>query len=152
MSGVKERAQELLAARREVVTGLESAHSRLAEAQEGVRSAEGAVAGAWKSAVDAGWTAAELRKLGFLAPPARWGGRQEARGAAVVGLRSTTRGRLASALAAPAWDGLIRSPRPTADRVYRVTRGLPHVLGVAPEPRGGRHMGGGSLGVTRLLE
>ncbi len=75
MSGVKERAQELLAARLEVVTGLESAHSRLAVAQEGVRSAEGAVAVAWKSAVDAGWTATELRKLGFVAPPARRGGR-----------------------------------------------------------------------------
>lgn len=44
MYGVKERAQELLAARLEVVTGLDTARSRLAEAQEGVRSAEGAVA------------------------------------------------------------------------------------------------------------
>jgi len=75
MSGVKERAQDLLAARLEVVTGLDTARSRLAEAQEGVRSAEGAVAVAWKSAVDAGWTATELRKLGFVAPPTRRGGR-----------------------------------------------------------------------------
>ena len=75
------RHQELLAARLEVVTGLDTARSRLAEAQEGVRSAEGAVAVAWKSAVDAGWTATELRKLGFVAPPARRGGRPVGTGA-----------------------------------------------------------------------
>jgi len=80
MSGVKERAQELLAARLEVVTDLESAHSKLTQAQQDVRSAEGAVSVTWKAAVDAGWTAAELRRLGFVAPPARRGGRSAGTG------------------------------------------------------------------------
>lgn len=78
MSGARERAERLLAARLDVVGTLEQANAALAEARQRTREAESAVATAWNAAKDAGWTPAELRKLGFAAVPSRRGGRPKA--------------------------------------------------------------------------
>ncbi len=78
MSGARERAERLLAARLDVVGALEHANEALAEVRQGTRDAESAVAAAWNAATDAGWTPTELRKLGFTAPATRRGGRPKA--------------------------------------------------------------------------
>ncbi len=78
MSGAKEKAEQMLAARLSVVGSLEEANTALTEAQRRVREAETAVAASWGAATDAGWTPAELRKLGFAVPGTRRGGRPKA--------------------------------------------------------------------------
>lgn len=75
MSAIKEKAEQLLAARLRVVDDLETSTGGLVAAQQHVRAAEAARAAAWTAAVSAGWTAQELRKLGFTAPTNRRGGR-----------------------------------------------------------------------------
>jgi len=75
MGDLKERAQELLAGRMRALDALEESAHRLDRARREVRDAEAAQSTAWSAATGAGWTAAELRKLGLSQPPSRRGGR-----------------------------------------------------------------------------
>lgn len=79
MSELKDKAQEMLAGRLSALDAIESANGRLSAARDELRAAEGAIAGAWSTATDAGWTPGELRKLGLTQPPSRRGGRPKSR-------------------------------------------------------------------------
>jgi hypothetical protein len=68
-------AQELLAARVDVVRALAVAVQREAEAREALEVASRAREVAWRAAVKAGWDEADLVRLKFAAPARRGPGR-----------------------------------------------------------------------------
>lgn len=75
MNSLKERAQALLEGRLTALEGLENARQRAEQARHELRDAEAAITSAWNHATDAGWTPAELKKLGVNQPTtARRGG------------------------------------------------------------------------------
>lgn len=80
-SDVEEMAKALLEERLAPVRGLKAATDDLERAQIALGDAERARAEQWRSAVSAGWSEAELKRLGLKAPqrrtPGRPGGRQK---------------------------------------------------------------------------
>lgn len=86
---LKERAQELLATRLAALDDIEEASARVERAREELRTAEAAFTAAWSAANSAGWTAAELRRLGLSQPATRRGGRPRAGRRAVSAPAST---------------------------------------------------------------
>ena len=83
MSEVTDKAQELLNGRLDSVRSLEQHAAQVRAARDQLATAERAEADAWSAATSAGWTSAELKRLGFSQPATRRGGRP----------RSTTRRR-----------------------------------------------------------
>lgn len=86
MSEITTKAQELLAGRLESVRRLEEARTNVLRAREHLARQERAESEAWAEASAAGWTPAELKKIGFTAPRGRRGGRP-----ATARRQSTTR-------------------------------------------------------------
>ncbi|MBC9958340.1 hypothetical protein [Yimella sp. cx-51] len=75
MSEITTKAEELLAGRLESVRKLEEARTNVLRAREHLAREERAESQAWAEASAAGWTSAELKKIGFIAPRGRRGGR-----------------------------------------------------------------------------
>lgn len=75
MSEITTKAQELLAGRLESVRKLEEARTNVLRAREHLTREERAESDAWAEASAAGWTPAELKKIGFTPPRGRRGGR-----------------------------------------------------------------------------
>ena len=77
MAEISDRAQQLLAGRIDAVRKLSerqhAASATLKAAEEASREASAA----WSEATQAGWTSAELRKLGLSQPTNRRGGRPQ---------------------------------------------------------------------------
>lgn len=88
MSELKEKAQQLLAGRLDALDGIENAAARVNAARAELKAAESAVSDAWTVATDAGWTPAELRRLGIVQPATRRGGRPKARRVAAAATES----------------------------------------------------------------
>lgn len=72
---VREKAQALLAARLNVVDALKSADDEEETAREALRAAERTKARAWQEAIGTGWTARELKSMGFKEPGIKAPGR-----------------------------------------------------------------------------
>ncbi|NYJ76549.1 hypothetical protein [Allobranchiibius huperziae] len=75
MTEITDRAQELLAGRIDAVRKLSERQRAATQARESADAAERDAATAWTEATQAGWTSAELRKLGLAQPTNRRGGR-----------------------------------------------------------------------------
>lgn len=75
MTDITERAHELLAGRVDAIRTLNDLQHTATHARETADTAERDAANAWTEATHAGWTAAELRKLGLTQPANRKGGR-----------------------------------------------------------------------------
>jgi hypothetical protein len=90
MSEIKDRARQLLEARLEALAPLEEAANRAERAREELRAAESSIGTAWSRATDAGWTPAELKRLGLRPPTVqrkvsrKRSASREARGAAAA--------------------------------------------------------------------
>lgn len=80
MSEITDKAQELLAGRIDSVRILEDRAAQVRDARIALTTAERAEAEAWSSATSAGWTPAELKRLGFSQPRSRRGGRPVQKG------------------------------------------------------------------------
>ena len=72
---VRTKAREMLAHRLEVIDNLTGATQRENQLRQQLSEAQAATAGAWTKAAESGWSARELRQLGFTQPPTRRGGR-----------------------------------------------------------------------------
>lgn len=75
MTEITDKAQELLAGRIDAVRKLSERQHAATQARESADAAERDAASAWSDATQAGWTSAELRKLGLAQPNSRRGGR-----------------------------------------------------------------------------
>ncbi|WP_147301457.1 hypothetical protein [Calidifontibacter indicus] len=76
MSEITDKAQQLLNGRLESIRVLEEQSARVREVRDLLAAAERAEGEAWSAAAGAGWTPAELKRLGFSQPPSRRGGRR----------------------------------------------------------------------------
>lgn len=75
MTEITDKAQELLAGRIDAVRKLSERQHAATQARQAADTADRDAAAAWSDATGAGWTSAELRKLGLAQPTTRRGGR-----------------------------------------------------------------------------
>ncbi|RYG75835.1 hypothetical protein EU513_15180 [Yimella sp. RIT 621] len=92
MSEITTKAQELLAGRVASVEELERRRNEVGRLREALQAAERGEAEAWSAATSAGWSAAELKRLGFSQPPTRRGGRPARKTAARKSSHTHTEG------------------------------------------------------------
>ena len=78
MSEITNKAQELLAGRITSVEELERRRNEVIRLRKALQEAERSEAESWSAATAAGWSAGELKRLGFKQPLSRRGGRPRA--------------------------------------------------------------------------